>query len=789
MKLNLTPIFTARYWTLLSSILLLALVSACGGGNGGAGTPIGGSGSGSNGSGSGTTPVTSNGAITITLATSTGAASNTIPAGGNLVATAKVVNAAGSAVPNALVTFATTGTQGVLPITSALTDSSGAAVVSLQAGTTSGAASITATATVVGTTAITATANFQSAVTGSSSSPSIVIALASSAGCTAKTVTAACPITVNATVTDASGHPVTGTIVSFANSLSLTGLTPLSGSVITNSMGIATVTLAPVGLPTPANNGTAGTMNASTSIGGVTVSAAATYTLGNTNISVVLNTPASGSATVNAYGTTTIAVQVNSNSVKYTAQPVTVNFTSGCTASGTAALPASATTVNGIAQVTYTDMGCGATDTVTASVAGASASVTVALNVTAPTPTAINFISATPSDQSIVLPGTGGTGRASTATLTFKLVDTRGNPINGGVVNFTNNNSAVATLNATSGTTAADGTVSATVTAVAVGTFAITATLNSAGSIYAISNSVIVSTGLPVQASFTLAASIFNIEGWNYAGTQSTLTAFIADASGNPVVNGTPVVATTDEGSVGNVSGVSAGCTTVNGQCTVNFTSQNPKCILNSSGSCGYIASGTPASQFGIAKVNFTSTNNTTVPLNGSLYVYMSAGDPYYYSNSSGPWTFVTGGNSPPGVITSSVCSPNISLIIADINGNPPPFQTTIAVTTTVPGVTLGAPFPTSVSNISPPANSVNNIVVLGGFAVTPGHYTSGQVINGNSVVNGQPLTIPITLAAPAALCKSVLNTTMSSFTFQIETTTPKGVAILNNFTYNYPTN
>ena len=33
----------------------------------------------------------------------------------------------------------------------------------------------------------------------------------------------------------------------------------------------------------------------------------------------------------------------------------------------------------------------------------------------------------------------------------------------------------------------------------------------------------------------------------------------------------------TNEGSVGNSSGVSAGCTTVNGQCQLTFTSQNPK--------------------------------------------------------------------------------------------------------------------------------------------------------------------------------------------------------------------
>lgn len=771
MKLNLTPIFTARYWAFLMAALLLTLVNACGGGNGSPGTPIGGSGS---GSGGGT--VTSNGGITLRLTNSAGVVTNTIPAGGSLIATATVVNASGVPVENAVVTFSTNGTVGSLPVTSALTNSSGNAIVTLQAGATTGASTLTATTTVVGTTAIIATANFQSGATGATASPTITMAFVGSTGCAANMVSASCPITVNATVLDANGDPVSNNIVSFANSLStLTGLTPSSGSVITNSNGVASVALAPSGLPTPSQNGTAGTINASTTVGGVTVATGQNYTLGNTNISLTLDTPSSGTANVNSYGTTTIKVQVNSDSVIYTAQPVTVNFSSGCATNGTATLPATATTVNGIAQVTYTDNGCGTTDTVTASVAGATASVSVALVVTPPTPTSINFVSAIPSDQSIVLPGTGGTGRSTTATLTFKVVDTHGNPINGDSVTFINNNPSVATLNTATGLTASDGTVSATVTALAVGTFSIRASLTSDSSIFAISNSVVVSTGLPVQASFTLAASVYNIEGWNYAGTTSTLTAYIADINGNPVVNGTPVVATTNEGSVGNSSGVSAGCTTTNGQCSVTFTSQNPRCIPNVSGNCGYVASGQPATDLGIATVSFTSANNTTTPLAGSLQIYMSAADPYYYSEITGSWLLVNGGSIDGGVITSSSCSPNIGLVVADVNGNPPPYQTSFSVSTTTTGLTLGAPFP----------SSVNNIGVGGGFSVSSTHNGS-ELINGNLVVNGQPLTIPFTIAAPLTACNPAGIST-SSFDFTVETTTPKGVSVLHNFTYQYP--
>ncbi|PRC94785.1 beta strand repeat-containing protein [Solimicrobium silvestre] len=877
MKLNLTPIFTARYWTFLMSALLLIMISACGGGNGSAGTPLGGSGSGSGGTG-GTTPTT-NGVITLTL-TNAGTASNTIPSNGSLTATANVVNAAGAAVANTLVTFTLSGTTTavIAPVLTALTNSSGNAVILLQAGTTAGAGTLTASATVVGTTAITGSASFQnlngttpgansvitlalttaagtsattippggslsatatvttggvavpnalvtfsvssatgslpittaltnsagiavvslqsgtvsgagtltastavsgntapitnsvnytSGATGPTASPQIAISFASSTGCTANTITTSCPITASATVTDASGNPVANTLVSFSNSLSGVVLAPSAGIVITNSSGVATVTVSAAGLVTSGQAGSAGRVSATTTIAGVTVVAGQNYTLGNTAITLVGVTPASGTANVSAYGTTTIAVQVDSAGAIYTAQPVTVNFASSCAANGKASLPATATTVNGVAQVTYTDNGCGTTDTVTASVAGVAATVTITLKVAAPTAASINFVAVSPTSSSIVLPSTGGVGRTSTATLTFEVVDVNGNPINGAAVNFANlyanaNPGApvIATLNSTSSTTGSNGQVTTTVTAVSVGTLSITASLVSTPSIASTSNTVVVSTGQPTQASFSLSASVFNIEGWSYNGITSTLTTFIADANGNPVVNGTPVVATTNKGSVGNSSGVSAGCTTVNGQCSLTFTSQNPRVVARTA--------------VGVATVQFSSTNNTTLPIAGSLQLYLSGSSPNIYYFNGTNWVLANNNGGVPQALSTNNCSQNVEFVITDENGNPMPATTSIIATTTQTGITIGTLLP----------GAVPNTPVGGGTQLTL-PTTPATTVNGTTVVIPYNLSVSATTgSAPQCLDGGG---TQSPFNFSVTTTTPQGVTTLTNFVLKYP--
>ena len=80
-----------------------------------------------------------------------------------------------------------------------------------------------------------------------------------------------------------------------------------------------------------------------------------------------------------------------------------------------------------------------------------------------------------------------------------------------------------------------------------------------------------VNTGLPEQSSMTISTSIFNPEAFNINGVTATITAQLADNFNNPVPDGTTVNFTTEGGAI------DGSCNTVNGACTVTWSSANPK--------------------------------------------------------------------------------------------------------------------------------------------------------------------------------------------------------------------
>jgi hypothetical protein len=159
-----------------------------------------------------------------------------------------------------------------------------------------------------------------------------------------------------------------------------------------------------------------------------------------------------------------------------------------------------------------------------------------------------------------VIQGQGGNGRTETATLTFKVVDSFGAPLAGKTVNFTTASPSVK-INKTTDTTDETGSVITTVNSGSVATsFRVQATLPGTASgnspdISTMSDSIVVTTGLPVQRAFSISTGTFNIDGWNVDSSPSTPATYIqvlvADAFGNPVPDGTPIVFQTNMGSVG----------------------------------------------------------------------------------------------------------------------------------------------------------------------------------------------------------------------------------------------
>lgn len=409
------------------------------------------------------------------------------------------------------------------------------------------------------------------------------------------------------------GVAVASEIVQFGieQSADLVKIDPVTGSVLTDAKGEATVTVNSLGSATGA-----GRIKAEATVGDLGASASANFftTGGSTPqpATLTLDQVKVEPSTVSAYGTAGIKVQVLQGGLPYTAGPVEVSFSSSC-AAGKAVVTASATTQpNGLAEATFVDNGCAQTANATVSITATIGTDTKSgpLTVLAPTTGSLRFVEAIPEDKSITLRGQGGIGRQENAILTFKLVDVAGQGVANADVCF-DASTYVGGLNidgfnpdkkpvpqgsdALCGIdplsivryvkrTNADGTVTVQVnsgtvpTPVRVRARALYPS-GATSALQTFSDTLSISTGLPLQRSFSLSVDKANIDGGNFDGEVATVTVRLADQFSNPVPDGTVVsfigsgasVCTADNGS----------CKTVNGACSCQVVSQERRPLDN----------------------------------------------------------------------------------------------------------------------------------------------------------------------------------------------------------------
>ncbi len=411
------------------------------------------------------------------------------------------------------------------------------------------------------------------AAAGAANAAAIALKLTDlSTGLAVSQISNSSPAKVTATVTNASGALQAGVVVTFTTNSSADTFAGGANTALTNASGVASVTLT-----TSNTSGGAATVTANTTVAGAGVTGTINYSIGASTLGLsAISVPA---GTLSAYGTAKVSVDVQTTTgtppatSKFTT-PMTVSFTSACAAAGKATLTASVTSVDGTAAASYLDNGCNnptSGDTITATLSNGTTQ-TAQLKVGAPSLGSIQYVSTvtTPATTPpvITLKGTGGANRSETAKVTFKVVDSAGNPVGNTTVTFSLNTSVGGlTLSSTSATS--DPTTGHVVTNVIAGTIAtavrVTATT---GSLSTQSDQLVISTGVPAQDGFSLSASQHNIEGWNFDGTQSTLTLRSADHFRNPVPDGTAISFTSEGGSV------VASCNTVGGVCTSVMTSQ-----------------------------------------------------------------------------------------------------------------------------------------------------------------------------------------------------------------------
>lgn len=253
--------------------------------------------------------------------------------------------------------------------------------------------------------------------------------------------------------------------------------------------------------------------------------------------------------------------------------PADILFTSPCASAGLSEFDSTiAGNTTGTVSVTYVTRGCDGADIITAqtSLNGTTFSATVTLQ-TVPAPLgSISFVSATP--QIIGIKGSGAIPEQS--VVSFLVTNSSGGPVPNQDVTFAlNNTTGGITLSNTNDTTDATGLVSTTVASGSIASSVrVTATAIRDGiTSSAQSSALAITTGIPDQDSFSLSATILNIEGLEYDGIQTTLTLRTADRYNNPVPDGTAIVFQAEGASV------EGSCTTVGGSCSVTMTSQQPR--------------------------------------------------------------------------------------------------------------------------------------------------------------------------------------------------------------------
>ena len=680
----------------LALLVLSTVLAACGGG-GGDPTIDGGKGGATTGGVAAT--------VTVSLLNAADQPASTLSSTAPLTAKALVIDKNGAPVSNTVVTFASDPTLVTLSSTNgtALTDAKGYASITVSAlnATVTGAGKLTATVA-AGTAMVTGEASYE-IKTAQASGAKMTLSLLNGNNAS-NALSSATPLTAKAIVTDLSGKPISGALVMFSTDSALALLSSSIGTALTDDSGIASVILRPVSLLASG----AGTLRATTTTNGATANSQASYALGATelfasNLTFLPNSIA-------AYGSTTMSVDIYSGDIltggtPYLGPGATVRFSSPCILAGKASVATDVAASNGKATVVYRDLGCSNTDKINASVVGSNSAAHSSLSVGSPAPASIQLSAVSPAGKSIVIKGQGGLLRTETATLTFRVFDTFNKPLAGQDVTFSLDDGAAVTLNKLMDTTDANGEVITTVNSgTTPTTFRVKAALKSSTYMNTYSDSILVTTGKPVQSGFSISVGKSNVEGWSYDSSLSTpattVTVLLADQAGNPVPDGTPVAFQSSLGAIGSSS--MGGCITSNGGCSVDFRSQEPRTASNPPVTpCNDVSNGGTADKPwpGLALICASTTDGSKqLFVRTAIFLSDSHADNVTLFDGS---TSVMLGRSVYDLGTVKAADVRqFSVRISDFQQNPMPSGSTVSISNMVNG--SATILPTSVQNIFP---------------------------------------------------------------------------------------
>ncbi|MCL1065484.1 hypothetical protein L2735_01450 [Shewanella olleyana] len=495
--------------------------------------------------------------------TSSVASGESVDATTGALLTATITSSINGAVSGELVSFelnnAALGSFDISTAT-AVTNSEGVATINLFSAEIAGSGSVTASIESGETDTLAFTMLGDGGEAGGGAQVSLK--LFDATGAEVKTISTLVPGVLVATVTGISKP----TIVTFSSEI---GDLPIT-SAVTNDENQASVDIY------AGSSLGAGLVTASLSTG---EKGEAIVVVGATNVVMGSGSPfTEGDAEVSttdlsAGGTATVTVLIQDEEGNPFTQPIDVNFSSTCATKSPAQaeLSSPVSSSNGVATSTYLAAGCVGEDqiNVTANAGGISLSAVATINVLQSDIGSIVFVSAEPENIGIL-----GTGGIESSVVKFQVLDKNSNVVANQAVDFSLNTVVGGiSINPETATTNNEGIVQTVVTTGTVATSVrVTGTIQGSSPVISSQSSqLVVSTGIPDQDSFSLSSTILNAEGWNEEGTEVEVTARMADAFNNPVPDGTTVNFTTEGGSIEDA------CQTINGACSVTWTSQLPR--------------------------------------------------------------------------------------------------------------------------------------------------------------------------------------------------------------------
>lgn len=273
-----------------------------------------------------------------------------------------------------------------------------------------------------------------------------------------------------------------------------------------------------------------------------------------------------------------------------------VVFSSACVTGGDASFDnTQIRTTSGTATAFYTASGCKEQDTINAALyavedntVNTTTSLAIAkgdLTIELPESNSIEYQSMTA--RKIAMQNISFSELPETTTVSFIVKDEFNEPMKGKQVAFSLSNKSVgASLSGgTSGSIQGEGEVLASTNAKGVVTITVkSGTTHGLVTVLAVAEKndgtllrtqsfgISITTGIPVQTSFSLVLDNQNPRAWNYFEEDVvTATVFLADRFQNPVPDGTIVNFLADGGSI------KPTCETSNGSCSVNWTAANPR--------------------------------------------------------------------------------------------------------------------------------------------------------------------------------------------------------------------